>query len=1027
MNVKSLSKDSKRASKHDVSASSEEEERQVKQRLEEELLSDKAVEDGGYDADAHSLAVTEAIKLDSLKPWGAPRNSALRVENDSRQSLKNSYDWLGPMLDGQRRGSSADRNPSSNLSINAEADTTGLLSLMSKLPDATRDYSPLSSGHPRYPNNVQNAVEAPRPAQNALLDGLDYTPAVQIECLRKSLKLKDATDLEREVMMQAHQYGKEVDTAPDESARPGTAQSYVKASTASVHLYNMRISQHLRSMSQLSVNSSSRTPTKSRNFEHQRGPSTSSVMSRPFQRFRHHRQASSCGFASATVPTSWGNVVRSDQASSVYSTYPNSTASTPSVSLPHLPLNENNVYRVPDTYDIEPSTVPEIQLGGSVPASSGKEVVDLATHPNAAALQSSATVLPRSELDSRFETKISMKTAFVPSNASSVSLGKTSRFKEELTPSPPKKHTRKRKSTFKFLRPSKSKGKFVIASAPQTPERNHLSNQMDGPADDRGSGLLAVSDGHRRPSLVEYERRLSNSRDDRRRLSTVDSQALLPTLNNTRTPSLSQQAGARPSLEQYRRHSSVSARRHPGDASAVWEKALRAHQNEKASMFLSPEKRSTSNVSSAPQFSLSFGESSGGGPSLQSRRNVDHDHLGPLDPIGPLENSARSRSHSMHQPDDPLLSPYDDGNGMCSQRPTSMSAGTVLVKERQSSISSLQAWSRYPSHTREQRTGSAGAGDDVTTRDFALLFPDDLQGGSSSDSTPVNTQKRKSKSGLKLPRSTTFGRNIFKYYAGLFKSQSQDFRRHGMGHRSSIATGGVLEYPELELLPPVLPSTILTSKLNSSSEPDLGKLSDGMVAVPSLFRRGISSTDGSSDATAINATTERTKTADVAVPTEQHRDTESEADKLRAADHIIQLGGLDKRVSTAADQTQNARIWSQLYQSCVQLPQGTEDLASEEVLTPDTLLLPPRLPVLEASQSLPSTLHKRSGPQKTSNDIRLRSASVLSVQSVAGSLRASTLDLYNLLKEAETKEREKLISGTGQIPDVGLSVQERSR
>ncbi|KAL2352783.1 hypothetical protein BJ546DRAFT_154540 [Cryomyces antarcticus] len=97
---KSLGRDSKRASKHDVLASSEEEERSLKQRLEEELLSDKAVEDGGYDADALSLVVTEAIKLDSLKPSDALRNLALRIEKESSQSLTNSYDWLGPMLDG---------------------------------------------------------------------------------------------------------------------------------------------------------------------------------------------------------------------------------------------------------------------------------------------------------------------------------------------------------------------------------------------------------------------------------------------------------------------------------------------------------------------------------------------------------------------------------------------------------------------------------------------------------------------------------------------------------------------------------------------------------------------------------------------------------------------------------------------------------------------------------------------------------------------------------------------------------------
>jgi len=51
--------------------------------------------------------------------------------------------------------------------------------------------------------------------------------------------------------------------------------------------------------------------------------------------------------------------------------------------------------------------------------------------------------------------------------------------------------------------------------------------------------------------------------------------------------------------------------------------------------------------------------------------------------------------------------------------------------------------------------------------------------------------------------SMTFGKTLMKNYTKMFRSQSTEFRRHGRGHRSSIASGGILEHPELELLPDV--------------------------------------------------------------------------------------------------------------------------------------------------------------------------------------------------------------------------------
>jgi hypothetical protein len=69
--------------------------------------------------------------------------------------------------------------------------------------------------------------------------------------------------------------------------------------------------------------------------------------------------------------------------------------------------------------------------------------------------------------------------------------------------------------------------------------------------------------------------------------------------------------------------------------------------------------------------------------------------------------------------------------------------------------------------------------------------------------TLTSKKKRATPSGVSKSSSMTFGKNFFKDYTKLFRSQSAEFRRHGHGHHSSIAIGGLLDYPELEVLPEV--------------------------------------------------------------------------------------------------------------------------------------------------------------------------------------------------------------------------------
>ena len=143
-----------------------------------------------------------------------------------------------------------------------------------------------------------------------------------------------------------------------------------------------------------------------------------------------------------------------------------------------------------------------------------------------------------------------------------------------------------------------------------------------------------------------------------------------------------------------------------------------------------------------------------------------------------------------------------------------------------SSTTSRSSWSRYPSHTRAERSSSpAGEADNVIARDFATGPQAVLRG----DRKP---KRGFSLLGKKKSRSMTFGKNMMKTISRLYKSRSTDFRPSTGNHRTSVNIGGVLEYPELEVLAPLSPivlpseeqlgvltfSPLTPSKSNSSQQ-----------------------------------------------------------------------------------------------------------------------------------------------------------------------------------------------------------------
>ena len=106
-------------------------------------------------------------------------------------------------------------------------------------------------------------------------------------------------------------------------------------------------------------------------------------------------------------------------------------------------------------------------------------------------------------------------------------------------------------------------------------------------------------------------------------------------------------------------------------------------------------------------------------------------------------------------------------------------------------------WAKWPSHTREERIGSAGAGDHVSSYDFVNDHP-------VQSSKPLDLDK------LKLKRSSSVAsRNVFQILRDRYIYEGSDGLRMERGYRSSVSTGGETKYPDLELLPKLEPATFV--------------------------------------------------------------------------------------------------------------------------------------------------------------------------------------------------------------------------
>lgn len=131
----------------------------------------------------------------------------------------------------------------------------------------------------------------------------------------------------------------------------------------------------------------------------------------------------------------------------------------------------------------------------------------------------------------------------------------------------------------------------------------------------------------------------------------------------------------------------------------------------------------------------------------------------------------------------------------------------------------LGSWSKYPSHTRAERTGTAGPRDLVYSKDFAPLSEGGYSISQMTDQgyKKANMAKATTKSRIAKSKSVIFGKSILKSYAKFFKHQSVEFQRYGHGHKSSISVSGVTEHPELEMVASVFPTTADSKRSQSAT------------------------------------------------------------------------------------------------------------------------------------------------------------------------------------------------------------------
>jgi hypothetical protein len=841
-----------------------------------------------------------------------------------------------------------------------------------------------------------------------------------------------------------------------------------KDSTNSLHLYDMNISQHLRTRSQVSEASSASEPDRQNHITH---ASLNSIVLSSVELGRC-KSISSSGFAGSAEPSTWETVLE-DGSSSIYSRRPSMALDPPLPSpMEHAYGSSSEVVQAyPTTSDTSRLTnhgtentarqaerVVSASAGISFMASGSVSHSDLNDSASIAGSTCTGT-WPRHNM-----------TCTLPKSDSSGSLGKLSKFKEDLKdPYTVVRPAKKRRSVLRILFPKLTWSRLRSASTPLLGGRLHssLNQTYDGTGDSQdllsvpqssskqhggqravsftgeadmrlasavSAGSLVVPPHlQSRQSLVNYERSLSIVGDNRRRKSMFGEP-------NGHVHDIEDEVEDDYPERTMHRANPLQSPSNKGTEETLMEKALLQHQAEKAAL-LRPSNQKLQTAPSplyAPVFTSSFGFQTTSEARLPTANFED------LDPLEADEPPAARRSQSMHDLRSSQETAVESPLFRKKKRSTIWTMNTVTTSGTRSHFRAMappHSWSRYPSHTRERRCGPAGRRDGVIRRDFAheQEAPNVRQSVSWNDITDSpkswpHLSGAKRRNWIVKSRSMTFGA-VFRYYSDLLTSSAARNRR------SSTATGGRLEHPELEVLPPVL-STYSTTSQQVGTEDQLARLvEEGDYHAEEnklgfLDRKRQESSSGADESPSTRLS-----------PIDRLHDGARSVRSQEATEFVSEDSVEDKSILTDSvdgtvegrpaepDRAMSARRLSRMYQAYVRLPASLDDTEVERSgATDDSTHEPGESITVEPSevevntsttelltippdkQRLPSGLVTRHFPSVTVIDDRKghwRSVSLLSVDS-GKSVRKSTKDLLEVVRATQSQELEKLL-GTSEI------------
>ncbi|KAF2204733.1 hypothetical protein GQ43DRAFT_478008 [Delitschia confertaspora ATCC 74209] len=783
----------------------------TKENLRNDLLSDKPPEEGGYDSDAEAL---EEIAMQIGKRSASKRPSVHSIEwtssTGSRHALMTTAERANAMIDNHSYPietclESGEESASAQPALHSDSNPD--ITVKSVQPQK-QSPSVMEISHPTA-EKLDSAQTATVDAAESLED-LSEVEGHFIPQFLQSLSgfsvvsQEDSSDVAQvETLLESE--GKQEKNASSQSEGAELSKSRTEAASVilssssimsgnhkenvavfhsrevddqsenddednprrSVHLYNMRISHHLRSGSLLSYDQRRESsppisslelasvgfnrldrPPVDLNLDLNDGANSQTTT-------RHARQTSSSGFSSSKIPTRWGSVVQStanydfaseiEDGSSVYSSRPQSAPDSMN-SMAHLPgiLDHLSAGRFP-------MRVPGSSINDNPHSAFASDETDHEETPKAF---NRYTILQNQ--NSKDQQCKPEAQALIGRGGD----GRQSKFIEHFSTEQPKRKLVSSKSMMRFL--------FPHSHTRDSMRSYSDSGFSDGPADD--------------PEAFR-SRRLSRSLISLR----AENQAM---------------------------------QQHREPSTSMWERALKSSQEERSTMFLSPNRafaaqatpfreRSSSISVSRPhsaattpgtnemtEWPNSCGLSPGWSPRLSTAPSP-----------GPSPDTSPSPSRAPSPKPPPKRRIAIAGEGDQEDPMTEVRHAFFAQSE---SVAAVGAWGRYPSHSRGERTASAGPQDHVQTRDFALEAGIQFATQAEVDPTerleaPLRAQsrlKRVSSVIINSP-SLTFGKQLIKSYTRMFRSQSTEFQRHGHGHRSSIAVGGSLEYPELELLPEV--------------------------------------------------------------------------------------------------------------------------------------------------------------------------------------------------------------------------------